>query len=255
MKGGTVVLPNGNPASGIERFPETQRERFLSPTELALLQRAVAYEPEDVRDFIKLLLLTGARKGAVLSANYRDIDFDRAEWRVPAENSKSGMAYTIPLVHAASTILQRRAKTANGKRVFQLSDSGLTRAWGRIREGCRIIALADALGEPMPSGTIRAAVTNLETAAAKKKLDVADFGIPDCTLHDLRRTHGSYAAIVGTSLHIVGKMLGQKSTRATAVYARLSRDAVRAATEKTAAALFPAPATAEVIPIPSKAAR
>ena len=29
------------------------------------------------------------------------------------------MAYSIPLVHAASTILQRRAKMADGKQVFQ----------------------------------------------------------------------------------------------------------------------------------------
>ena len=81
------------------------------------------------------------------------------------------------------------------------------------------------------------------------KLDPAEFGVVDCTLHDLRRTYGSYAAISGASLHLVGKMLGHTSTRATKVYARLSQDAVRAAVQRTTEALSPTAAVADVIPI------
>ncbi len=52
-------------------------------------------------------------------------------------------------------------------------------------------------------------------------------GIENLRLHDLRRTLGSYQAIAGSSLHIIGQSLGHKSPMATQVYARLSIDPVR----------------------------
>jgi integrase len=249
LNGGTIVLPSGNPAAGIERFSETERERFLSPAELALLRRALKYEPLDVQDIIDLLLLTGARKSAMLFSTFKDIDFDRAEWRVPPEHSKSGVAYTIPLVEAALVILRRRRNGAAGRRVFMLSDSGLTRAWGRIVMRCKLLALAEAMNVPVPAGRLHPTLERMVAHARINKLDPAEFGVVDCTLHDLRRTYGSYAAISGASLHLVGKMLGHTSTRATKVYARLSQDAVRAAVQRTTEALSPTAAVADVIPI------
>ena len=50
-------------------------------------------------------------------------------------------------------------------------------------------------------------------------------------LHDLRRTMGSYQTMTGASLTVVGKTLGHKSQQATAVYARLNLDPVRASME------------------------
>ena len=57
-------------------------------------------------------------------------------------------------------------------------------------------------------------------------------GIENLRLHDLRRTMGSYQAISGSSLHIIGKSLGHKSTSATQVYARLSADPIRESMQK-----------------------
>ena len=57
-------------------------------------------------------------------------------------------------------------------------------------------------------------------------------GIENTCLHDLRRTMGSYKAISGTSLHIIGKSLGHKSTSATQVYARLTADPIRESMQK-----------------------
>jgi hypothetical protein len=51
-------------------------------------------------------------------------------------------------------------------------------------------------------------------------------------MHDLRRTLGSWQALGGTSLQIIGKSLGHKSMKATEVYARLTTDPVREAVEK-----------------------
>jgi integrase len=52
-------------------------------------------------------------------------------------------------------------------------------------------------------------------------------GIEDMRIHDLRRTFGSYQAITGASLHIIGKALGDKTTAATQVYSRLTMDPIR----------------------------
>ena len=52
-------------------------------------------------------------------------------------------------------------------------------------------------------------------------------GIENLRVHDLRRTFGSYQAITGASLYIIGKSLGDKTTAATKVYSRLTLDPIR----------------------------
>lgn len=60
----------------------------------------------------------------------------------------------------------------------------------------------------------------------KKRMEVSDF-----RMHDLRRTLGSYMAISGASLPMIGKALNHKSQVSTAIYARLAHDAVADAIE------------------------
>ncbi|MBF0310686.1 MAG: tyrosine-type recombinase/integrase [Magnetococcales bacterium] len=49
-------------------------------------------------------------------------------------------------------------------------------------------------------------------------------GISNARIHDLRRTMGSWQAITGASMRVIGQSLGHKSQQATEVYARLSVD-------------------------------
>lgn len=51
---------------------------------------------------------------------------------------------------------------------------------------------------------------------------------------------GSYQAISGSSLAIIGKSLGHKTAQATQVYARLDLDPVRASMERAAALMLAA---------------
>ena len=57
-------------------------------------------------------------------------------------------------------------------------------------------------------------------------------------MHDVRRTFGSYQAITGSSLQIIGKSLGHRSQDATQVYAHLYMDPVRASVERATAAML-----------------
>jgi len=63
-------------------------------------------------------------------------------------------------------------------------------------------------------------------------------GIEDLHIHDLRRTLGSWQAAQGSSLLVIGKSLGHKSTAATQIYARLNLDPVRASVEAATRAMI-----------------
>ena len=56
----------------------------------------------------------------------------------------------------------------------------------------------------------------------------------------MRRTLGSWQARTGASLAIIGKSLNHKSPQATAIYARLDLDPVRASVEKATKAMLDA---------------
>jgi len=69
-----------------------------------------------------------------------------------------------------------------------------------------------------------------ETLLKRAKLE-------DLRIHDLRRSMGSWMIIGGTSLPIVGKALGHKTTQPTSIYARLNLDPVRAAMDQAVEAM------------------
>jgi len=185
-----------NPAKGVKKFKTKSRERFLQPEELPKFFEALDAETnETIKDFIHISLLTGARKSNVLAMRWDEISFDRAEWRIP--ETKNGEALTLPLVEDGIKILKAIKKTNTGKYVFE----------GEGRTG--------HLADPR-----KAWVRILKRAA-----------IEDLRLHDLRRSLGSYQAILGANSYTIGKSLGHKSQAATAIYARMNLDPVRASME------------------------
>ncbi len=65
-------------------------------------------------------------------------------------------------------------------------------------------------------------------------------GLKDLRIHDLRRTLGSWQALSGASMLIIGKSLGHTSEASTRVYARLQMDPVRASVDVAAAKILDA---------------
>lgn len=194
-----------NPCAGIRRFKEETRDRWLDGAELKAFFEALYQEADPFPDYFTLLLLTGARRSNVMTMRWEQLDLQRGLWRIP--ETKSGMPVVIPLVGPAVAILTRRKQEANGQEwVFP----------GRTRAG--------HIGPP--------------TAAWRRVCNRA--GLQDAKLHDLRRTLGSWMAVGGSSLPIVGKALGHRSIQATEVYARLSVDPVREAVEKAGRAMLEA---------------
>jgi integrase len=173
-----------NPALGIKKPRARKMERFLSEQELAQLATALT---EDVirtgnpypAAAIKLLLLTGARKGEILGLQWQHVDFDRKCLRLP--DSKTG-AKVVYLNAPSLEILVNLPRVSNNTHVFPGKQEknrplgGMDKVWFRVR------------------------------AAA---------GLKDVRLHDLRHSFASIGVAGGISLPVIGALLGHKHAATT----------------------------------------
>jgi integrase len=210
-----------NPATGIRRFREQKRTRFLKPEELARFFTALSEsESEVTRDFVWLALLTGARKSNLLSMRFDQLNLSTpgAEtWTIPAEAQKSGEEQVVPLHPLAVAILRRRRQTTDGEWVLPGRRPGT-----HLREPktawCSILKRA-GLGRWEGTGKARRFVADLR-------------------IHDLRRSLGSWRVGTGANLPVVGATLGHHDPAATAVYACVDLDPVRSAIGKAIDAML-----------------
>ncbi len=206
----SIGYTGNNPCEGVQRFAEESRERFLNADELGRFTAALKAEGSLYSDLFNTCLWTGQRQGNVRSMRWDEVDLTAGTWTIPAAKFKTAKPLTVHLSPPAMTILKARQNSAAGEWVFPQADNperfvtNPTKAWRRV---CKAAAL------------------------------------PDVRIHDLRRTLGSWQAAGGTSLAIVGKSLGHRSERTTAIYARLQLDPVRvavnAATKAMQAAMKP----------------
>lgn len=149
-------------------------------------------ENETARDFLKMLLFTGARKTNTLMMRWEHIDFTEKVWRIP--DTKNKAPHTVPLSPQAMEILEKRKKSKVAEWVFpgegeagHLIDP--KKAWQRI---------------------------------------LRKSGMKNIVMHDLRRTFGSWqTAVNGANLMVIGKSLGHKSPQSTQIYAHLYMAPVR----------------------------
>ena len=216
-----------NPARGVKKAPVRKVERFLSEAEIARLAAALDAEAERTGNpypsaAIKLLLLTGCRRGEIVNLRWEHVDFERECLRLP--DSKTG-AKVVYLNAPARAVLQKLPQMAGNPRVIP---------------GVKAESASAAIDNVWP-GVRKAA------------------GLADVRLHDLRHSFASVGAAGGLSLPIIGALLGHKHAMTTARYAHLSADPLRAANDavgaRIAAAMSrkPAPlASAEVFALPSR---
>ena len=196
-------LYGDNPARGVKKAPVRKAERYLSEAEIAQLAEALDAEAQNSGNpyptsAIKLLLLTGCRKGEIINLRWDHVDFERECLRLP--DSKTG-AKVVYLNAPARALLCELPRIANTSRVVpgaraDSSGPAIDKVWSRVR-----------------------------TAA----------GLGDVRLHDLRHSFASVGAAGGLSLPVIGALLGHKHTSTTARYAHLSADPLRAANDTVGA--------------------
>jgi integrase len=218
-----------NPCSGVERYREEGKERFLTGEEIVRISDALVraereglvpapkrrmtrktgatakHRPKtaDVPipaspgtvNAIRLLMLTGARKNEVLRLRWADVDLERSE--INLSDTKTGRS-SRPIGAPAAQLLAELPHS--GPYVFPGERTGkpiegVRRLWDAVRY---------------------------------------DAKLEDVRLHDLRHTMASTAAGEGLSLLLIGRMLGHKHAATTQRYAHLADAPVKAATDRTA---------------------
>jgi integrase len=99
-----------NPAEALARKAYATfvpRERNLNRHEIKLLLDALEKTgtAPTLRLAVRLLLLTGVRKGEFIGAKWSEVDWGTAQWRIPAERMKAGKPHTVYLADRALDIL------------------------------------------------------------------------------------------------------------------------------------------------------
>ena len=188
-----------SPARGVKRNPRPKLTRFLSTEEIRRLHRVLdgyACGPAShgqQADVIRLLLLTGCRKGEIVKLRWHEVDGDV----VHLSDSKTGRR-RVYLNAQARDIIKRQP-----------------------REGSVFVF-------PSPRGPARPLNGNLRLWYSVRK----EAGIDDVRLHDLRHTFASHAVMRGIPVPVVARLLGHKRLEMTLRYAHCGDREVEAAAER-----------------------
>jgi integrase len=209
-----------NPTHGVPRFHEDQRERWLSAEEIGRFWDALGkYKDQNAANALRLLLLTGAREGEVLTSDWDQFDLKRGIWTKPSHHTKQKKTEYVPLNKAAMALLSEMKSKSSSGPLFPGANGNarvtLRRPWV---QACKAAGLAEAI-------------------KVKGKKQVLTRYRPLVRIHDLRHTYASHLVSAGMSLQIVGRLLGHTQPQTTARYAHVADHALRNATESFATIL------------------
>ena len=197
-------MRESNPVKGIEKNREYHRRRYLTGDELVGLTKALAKHPDKgAADAIRLLLLTGARRGEVLSMRWDNVA--DGVWSKPPSSTKQREHHQVPLSAPAQELLADIRKRQRPRTDFVFPSHGATGHRVELKKDWAQI-----------------------TKAA---------GIEGLRIHDLRHSYASQLVSGGASLPLIGALLGHSNPLTTARYAHLMRDPLKEATERVGAVI------------------
>ncbi|HFL2713468.1 TPA: tyrosine-type recombinase/integrase [Legionella pneumophila] len=140
-----------------------------------------------IKNAIKIILLTGARTGELRLAKWSEFNFDKSLWIIPPENNKIGLSMKIHLSELTKKLL------------LEIKEITLSNF---------VLAGVDD-DSPLGDKSISKAIQRIQKRV----------GIPQWTAHDLRRT---FATQLGETLRIdpvvIEKCLGHKMPKIMATY-------------------------------------
>ena len=186
-----------NPTRGLKKNRRAPLTRFLSRDEIACLHEALDRQTRagdrQQADIVRLLLLTGCRRGEILGLRWSEVQGGM----LVLGDSKTGPR-RVPLNVQARRVLERQPSNGSAFVFPSPRDPDRPRGpelplWYRVRR---------------------------------------EIGIEDVRLHDLRHTHASHAVMSGVPVPVVSRMLGHSNTRMTLRYAHLADRDIEAAAER-----------------------
>jgi integrase len=191
----------------VDRNDEMRRQVYLKLAEIGRLTEALKEHPsQQAADCIRLMALTGCRRGEAMAARADQVDLEAKTWRKPAASTKQNEPHAPPLSEAALELLVRLVREAE-------------------KDGRQYL---------FPSRDGKGHIKDLKSSweSLRKKADIT--GV---RLHDLRHTFASIAVSRGATLPLIGALLGHSSPVTTARYSHLYDDPQRALAESVAAVI------------------
>jgi len=122
-----VGLAANNPArdlSGVTVAHRSENLPALPRDDIRAFLEALGRDGGDAntKTALRLLLLVFVRPGELCGARWDEIDFDKREWRIPAERMKMRIAHTVPLSRQAAALLESiKPSHSAGRFVFPSS--------------------------------------------------------------------------------------------------------------------------------------
>jgi integrase len=158
---------------------EKPRQRVLTDEELKIFWHTLPTDKmkmsESVRCALRILLLTGARRGEIAAARWEHLTHD--VWSIPATTSKTGHSHDFPLTDAARLEFDR----------------------------LRVLAGQSEFVMPSPVAGLALDPHAITTALRRS---VTAFGIGHFTVHDLRRTLRTGLSALGVSSETAERTIG-----------------------------------------------
>ena len=194
---------DANPAAAVKRNPRPRVTRFLSRDEVVRIHESLAAHRgrgsgQQQVVVIRLLLLTGCRKGEIVCLRWREVQGPVLR----LEDSKTGPR-TVFLSGAARDLIARQPRTGSPYVFPSLKDGSRPRSdelslWRKVRREAEV---------------------------------------EDVRLHDLRHTFASHAVMRGAPLPVVSRLLGHSHDRMALRYTHVGDREVEAAAERVGHAM------------------
>jgi integrase len=195
-----------SPAQRVKKYSETARERFVQDEEMPHLLAALRARDEVTQCYFLLCLLVACRRTEGLTMRWIDLDIPNCRWHKPKTKT-------------------RQNKTRRGQNVpIPLALMGRLSQLPHTNE----FVFATKKG-------------HWSTSLAFERWDLirSQAGIPDVTIHDLRRTCASWLASNGVNIAVIGNVLNHSGLQHTAIYARSNLSPVTRALEENSARMLP----------------
>jgi integrase len=176
-----------SPAAGLPRPKLGVRQRALSDAELPAVWAVAQSVGYPFGAYVKLLLLTGCRRGELAGLQWSEIDLDDGTITIPAERYKTGLSLLVPLSEPARHVIDELPRLAGGQYVFSTT------------------------GGRRPISGFSKMMRRFDSALAKHCEDVG-LAAFDFDLHDLRRAVRTGMSALRIPPHVAEACLGHVVT-------------------------------------------
>ena len=197
-----------NPVSFVTLFEEKEKERIVSPQEIAKIIKTI--EELDVRyhhlkDLIIIALNTAMRKNEILGMKQSWVDLAAGIINVPRDAQKRKRRdKRVPINSVVAEIVTRRMKGTPGAEYVFINPRTGTRYGNIYKSWCYVIDKAGLKGKP---------------------------GVDKLRFHDLRHTAATRLAQGGKDIKFIAQYLGHSDVKTSARYIHYSDDDLKQGAE------------------------